>query len=200
MKPAGKSRFESLYFTYPKFSAPDRASLPTSSPVIIVGAGPIGMIAALTLARYGIACTLVDAKNSFNDGSRAICVARSSFNAFHMLGRVEPFLQKSLPYLSGRTFFRGQQILEFFMPDSAEERYRPMYNIEQQYIEQFLYEGIAGNRLIDMRWQTECTAVSQSDEGVTLTLQDPNGEYQLHSDWLLAADGARSARHSDRYC
>ncbi len=193
MKPAGKSRWESLYFTYPKFSAPNRAGLAKSSSVTIVGAGPIGMIAALTLARYGIACTLIDAKDSFNDGSRAICVARSSFNAFQMLDRVEPFLAKSLPYLSGRTFFRGQQILEFFMPDSAEERYRPMYNIEQQYIEQYLYDGIAETDLIDMRWQTECIHVSQNADGVTLTLRDPNGDYQIHSDWLLAADGARSA-------
>jgi len=192
MKPRGKGRWESLYFDYPVFDAPPRAGLATSAEVTIVGSGPIGMVAALTLAHHGQRCVIVDDKHTFNDGSRAICVARSSLVAMQMLGIEAPFLEKSLPWLSGRSFFRGRQFLEFFMADSPEERHRPMYNLEQQYIEKFLYDAVADSPLIDMRWRTECTGMRETGDGLVLTLRDPEGEYELHSGWLLAADGARS--------
>ncbi len=193
MKPAGKGQWDSLYFNYPQFDAPKRAAVEARVSVAIIGAGPVGMIAALTLAQHGIASTIVDSKSTFNDGSRAICISRSSFNVLHMLGIEAPFLEKALPHDSGRTFFRGQQILEFTMADTVQEKYRPMYNLEQQYIEEYLHRGVAQNDLIDIRWQTECVDTAQDANGVTVTLKDPNGTYTLQSDWLLAADGARSA-------
>ena len=202
MKPHGKGRWDSLYFDYPVFTAPPREGLATSAPVTIVGAGPIGMIAALTLAHHGQPSVIVDDKHTFNDGSRAICVARSSLVAMQMLGIEAPFLGKALAWHSGRSFFRGKQILEFFMGDSDEERHRPMYNLEQQYIEKFLHDAVAASPLIDMRWQTACTGVADLPEGagdgedngagVMLTLNDPDGPYEMRTDWLLAADGARS--------
>ena len=193
MKPAGKGTWDSLYFDYPFFDAPDRTDLPSEVAVAIVGAGPVGMIAALTLARHGIRSTLIEAKQTFNDGSRAICVSRSSFNTLQSLGCVAPFLEKSLPWTSGRTFFRGQQILKFDMAVSAHEKYGPMYNIEQQYIEAYLHDAVAASDLIEMRWQTECTGLETDATGATLSLRDPAGDYRLRTDWLLAADGARSA-------
>jgi len=192
MRPAERGEFDSLYFTYPHFDAPPRAALAPAARVTIVGAGPVGMVAALTLAQRGHKVTLVDAKSTFNDGSRAICVARSSFALMEILGIEQPFLNKALPYLSGRTFFRGKQILEFHMADTPEEKYRPMYNIQQQFIEQYLYDGVAAEPLIDMRWQTECVGVAEAGDTVVLTLRDPEGDYTLQTDWLLAADGARS--------
>ena len=210
MKPHGKGRWDSLYFDYPVFTAPPREGLALSAPVTIVGAGPIGMIAALTLAHHGQPSVIVDDKHTFNDGSRAICVARSSLVALQMLGIEAPFLDKALPWHSGRSFFRGKQILEFFMGDSAEERHRPMYNLEQQYIEKFLHDAVAENPLIDMRWQTACTGLADLPDGagnlgggggsngggdsggVMLTLTDPQGSYEMRTGWLLAADGARS--------
>ena len=57
MRPAGKGALESLYFDYPRFAArrvPELDGATARHPVLIVGAGPIGMTAALVLARYGI--------------------------------------------------------------------------------------------------------------------------------------------------
>ncbi|MGG7568484.1 FAD-dependent monooxygenase [Rhodovulum sp. DZ06] len=193
MRPAGRGATESLYFTYPSFAAPnDRARLGEPTPVVIVGAGPVGMTAALSLAREGTRCVLIDAKDTFNDGSRAICVARQSFRIFERIGAVAPFLEKSLPWTTGRTFYRGRQILEFDMPDSADEKFRPMYNIEQQYIEAYLWDAIAREPLIDARWQSAAVAIEDAEDGVRLTIRDPHGEYTLPAAWCLAADGARS--------
>jgi 3-(3-hydroxy-phenyl)propionate hydroxylase len=194
MRPAGRAETDSLYFTYPTFAPPaDRAHLSDRAPVAIVGAGPVGMTAALVLAKEGIRSVLFDAKDTFNDGSRAICISRSSYNILETVDAVAPFLQKSLGWTKGRSFYRGRQILEFEMPDAASEKYRPMYNIEQQYIEQFLWDAIEGNPLIDTRWQSTVTGVAEIDGGVRLTVNDPIGDYGIEADWVLAADGARSA-------
>ncbi|MDK3019149.1 FAD-dependent monooxygenase [Pseudodonghicola flavimaris] len=194
MRPAGRGELDSLYFTYPHFPAPVRTPGPeTRRPVVIAGAGPVGMTAALTLAQYGIRSLLLDRKDTFNDGSRAICISRSSYYILERLGALQPFLDKALGWTRGRSFYRGRQILEFDMPDSADEKFRPMYNLQQQYIEAFLWQAVTANPLIETRWQSEVTGISEEPQGVTLTVSDPGGSYALPAQWVLAADGARSA-------
>ncbi|WP_319825964.1 FAD-dependent monooxygenase [Thalassovita sp.] len=193
MRPAGREETDSLYFNYPYFEPPsDRTRLSAPRPVAIVGAGPVGMTAALALARDGISSVIFDTKPTFNDGSRAICVARQSFYILERLGAVAPFLKKSLGWTTGRSFYRGQQILEFEMPDSPREKYRPMYNIEQQYIEQYLWDAVDSEPLIEARWQSEVIGIKDMENGVQLSVRDPNGSYDIVADWVLAADGARS--------
>lgn len=193
MRPKGRDETDSLYFTYPHFDAPsDRDHLSDSVPVAIVGAGPIGMTAALGLAREGVASVVFDAKSTFNDGSRAICIARASLNIFERIGAVAPFLEKSLGWTTGRSFYRGHQILEFEMPDSDQEKYRPMYNLQQQYIEQFLWAAVENEPLIETRWQSKVTGVEDTSSGVQLEVEDPQGSYLIEAEYVLAADGARS--------
>jgi len=193
MRPKGRGDLESLYFTYPKFEAPkDRGRLSDRTPVAIVGAGPVGMIAALTLAKYGVRSVLIERKETFNDGSRAICIARQSFYILEQLGAVDAFLKTSLGWTTGRSFFRGQQILEFKMPDGPDDKFRPMYNLEQQYIEQFLFDAVAESDLIDLRWGSEVTGLTDVPDGVELGISDTLGSYELLADWVLAADGAHS--------
>ena len=107
--------------------------------------------------------------------------------------RRNTFLERALPWTTGRSFYRGQQILEFQMPDSPHEKFRPMYNIQQQYIEQYLWDAICREPLIEVRWQSKVTGVEDRAGGVVLTVEDPNDTYPLACDWVLAADGARSA-------
>ncbi|MGE3248410.1 MAG: FAD-dependent monooxygenase, partial [Beijerinckiaceae bacterium] len=184
----------SLYFDYPHFDAPAaRENLARAEQVVIAGAGPVGMVAALTLAQHGVRSVLLERKSTFNDGSRAICVSRSSCNLFQTLGIETRFLDKGLPWTSGRSFFRGRQILEFFMADTGDEKYRPMYNLEQQYIEAFIHEAVAASDLIGMRWQSELTAMHDTGSGLVLSVRDAKGAYELPAQWLLAADGARSS-------
>ena len=193
MRPEGRGETESLYFRYPHFDPPEaREGLSAAVPVAIVGAGPIGMTAALTLAKEGVRSVLFDAKSTFNDGSRAICIARQSFNILERLGAVGPFLEKALPWTTGRSFYRGQQILEFEMPDSPREKFRPMYNLQQQYIEDFLWRAVEAEPLIETRWQSEVVGVRDVDGGVRLSVKDPLGTYEIEAAWVLAADGARS--------
>ncbi len=195
MRPAGKGPLNSLYFSYPIFGAsrvPELGGVAARHPVVIVGAGPIGMTAALVLARYGIRSVLLDRKDTFNDGSRAICLARPSMHILERIGAVAPFVQKALGWRFGRSYYRGEQIFRLEMPHPPGEKYLPMYNLQQQYIEQYLHDAVAACDLIDMRWQSEFTGIAARADGVSLDVSSPAGDYRLEADYVLAADGARS--------
>src|SRR5689334_1535316 len=195
MRPAGKGPLDSLYFDYPRFAAPRVAELDgatTRHPVLIVGAGPIGMTAALVLARYGIKSVLIDRKDTFNDGSRAICIARPSMHILERVGAVAPFVEKALGWRFGRSYYRGEQIFRLEMPQPPGEKYLPMYNLQQQYTEKFLHDAVATSDLIDMRWRSELSAIEPHNDGVSVRISSPEGDYRLDADYVLAADGARS--------
>ena len=73
MRPAGRDELESLYFQYPQFEfrrPPELAGQSDRHRVIVAGAGPVGMTAAIELARRSIPCVLLDGKDTLNDGSR----------------------------------------------------------------------------------------------------------------------------------
>src|SRR5438552_3296145 len=195
MRPAGKGPLDSLYFSYPHFSArrvPELDGVQTKHPVAIVGAGPIGMTAALVLARYGVRSVLLDRKETFNDGSRALCIARVSMHILERIGVVTPFLKKALGWRYGRSYYRGEQIFRLEMPHPAGEKYLPMYNLQQQYIEQYLHDAVAACDLIDMRWQSELSDITPGGKSVSLGITSPAGNYRLDARYVLAADGARS--------
>lgn len=194
MRPAGRSETESLYFQYPYFDAPGIQAHGNgqTARVVIVGAGPVGMTAALALANEGIPSLLFDNKSTFNDGSRAICIARPSYYILERLGIAAPFVEKALGWTTGRSFYRGTQILEFQMPDSEDEKFRPMYNLQQQYIEGFLWRAVDANPLIETRWQSSVDDIKDTKDGVVLTVKDADGIYTVNAEWVLACDGARS--------
>lgn len=195
MRPAGKGPLESLYFNYPIFPArrvPELDGATARHPVAIVGGGPIGMTAALVLARYGVRSVLIDRKETFNDGSRALCIARVSMHILERIGVITPFLKKALGWRYGRSYYRGEQIFRLEMPHPETEKYLPMYNLQQQYIEQYLHDAVAACDLIDMRWQSELSDIKPGGKSVSLGIASPAGTYRLEADYVLAADGARS--------
>ena len=150
------------------------------------------MTAALVLARYGIRSVLIDRKETFNDGSRALCIARVSMHILERIGVVTPFLKKALGWRYGRSYYRGEQIFRLEMPHPESEKYLPMYNLQQQYIEQYLHDAVAACDLIDMRWQSELSDIKPGADGVSLGIASPAGNYRLEAGYVLAADGARS--------
>lgn len=196
MRPTGRGKLESLYFSYPEFELrppPELDGHSARHTVVIAGAGPVGMTAAIALACQGVPSVVLDRKHTLNDGSRAICISRHSYQLLRQLGAVEPFVRKGLGWTHGRCYYREEMIYRMEMPHSRHERYFPMYNLQQQYIEQFLLDRIGDfPDLIDMRWQTEVLDVSLADDEVASSVATPAGDYTLRSSWLIAADGARS--------
>ena len=163
-------------------------------PVAIVGAGPVGLSAAIDLAQQGVPCVVLDDNDSVSDGSRAICWAKRTLEIFDRLGVAERMIAKGVTWRVGRIYHGDRELYQFDLLPEGGHKMPAFINLQQYYVEQYLVER-AGEfpELIDLRWKNRVTAVENLDEGVRITVGTPDGEYPLECDWLIAADGARSS-------
>ncbi len=185
----------SVFYTYkihPYRHSPDMDSGRAAAPVVIVGAGPIGLATAIDLSRFGVASILLDEDLQVSHGSRAIVLPRRSMEILQQLGVAGPFGEKGLPWSFGRSFYRGKEVYRMVMPHDQDDRFLPGLNIQQQYIEEYLIDFCAKNPLIDLRWGQKVVGIAQGPEAATLRIDTPEGEYDMSADWVIAADGGRS--------
>ncbi len=163
-----------------------------TQPVVVVGAGPIGLVTALNLARFGVPSVVLESELQVSHGSRAIVLTRRSMEILQQAGVHQPFLDKGLGWGDGRSFYRGRQVYHMVLPHNPDDRFMPGLNLQQQYIEQFLVEACQRNPLIELRWGSKVVGLEQNAEYATLAVDTPEGEYELRAGWVVAADGGRS--------
>ena len=160
------------------------------APVVIVGAGPVGMTLALELARFDVPSVVLDSKPHLERvGSRSMVIARHTIETFLRLGCGEKVLAKGVALASARTYFRDVELFSVDFPEAAAGEIPRFLNLHQTYVEEYLYELVARSPLIDVRWESEVTGLAQDDEGVTLTLRD--GE-TLRGPYAVGCDGPHS--------
>ncbi|NQD54159.1 monooxygenase [Pseudomonas sp. CM25] len=186
----------SLYFDYhvfPAHTASVGAAHPDRKPVVVVGAGPIGLTTALDLARHGIACVVLASERQLSEGSRAIVFTRRSMEILQQVGVAERVCALGLPWSCGNSFYRNQLVFRMETPHDPDDRHAPMTNLQQPCLEQLLAEAAEANPLVDIRWGNHVTGLAQHDGFARLSIDTPAGSYELDADWVVAADGARSA-------
>ncbi|CAB5672654.1 3-(3-hydroxy-phenyl)propionate/3-hydroxycinnamic acid hydroxylase [Delftia tsuruhatensis] len=164
--------------------------------VVIVGGGPVGLTTALELARHGQRCVLLESEQQVSEGSRAIVFTRRSMEILQQVGVAGRVSESGLPWRFGNSIYRGQRVFRMEAPHDEDDRFSPMINLQQQYLEEFLVDAALAHPLIEMRWGNRVQQVRQvgggADARVRLDVDTPEGMYVLEADWLVAADGARS--------
>ncbi|HTL93049.1 MAG TPA: FAD-dependent monooxygenase, partial [Steroidobacteraceae bacterium] len=161
--------------------------------VVVVGGGIVGLATALALAGHGVPSVVVEADDTVCVGSRAICLSRRSLEILTRYGAARKFLATGLPWVGGRSFYRGEEVLHFSMPHDENQRLPPMINIQQYYIEDFLLEAAESSGLVEVRWQSRVSGIHASQSGVRLSIETPVGGYELDAEWAVGCDGARSS-------
>ena len=184
----------SIYYNYQVFK-PWLSSQNPPQPkhkVVIVGAGPAGMVTALELARHGVPSVLLSAELQFSQGSRAIVFTRRSMEILQQVGVAHRVTENGLPWRCGNSIYRGQKVFRMETPHDPDDRFFPMINIQQQYLEEYLHDACAANELIDVRWGNKLVKAENIEGGVKAEIDTPEGPYTLDTEWLVAADGGRS--------
>ncbi|MEY3669568.1 MAG: hypothetical protein RL258_963 [Pseudomonadota bacterium] len=185
----------SLYYAYRVHSpwVPSSAGgQPQSCNVAIVGAGPAGMVTALTLAQHGVRSVLLNAECQVSEGSRAIVFTRRSMEILQQVGVAHRVTESGLPWRFGNSYYRGKKVFRLEAPYDPDDRFFPMTNLQQQYLEEYLLDACAAEPLIEVRWGNKVTTVTQAQDAATLSVDTPEGLYELRADWVVAADGGRS--------
>jgi 3-(3-hydroxy-phenyl)propionate hydroxylase len=184
---------KALYqFGYRRSPDQDRAG-PVRYPVVVVGAGPVGLCAAIDLAQRGVPVVLLDDADRIGEGSRGICYAKRTLEILDRLGVAQRCLEKGVTWKIGKVF-QGRDLLYPFdlLPEEGHEM--PAFiNLQQYYLEHFLVERAAELPNLDIRWRNKAVALRRRNDGATLTVETPDGLYDIEADWVIAADGARSS-------
>jgi 3-(3-hydroxy-phenyl)propionate hydroxylase len=167
-------------------------------PVIVVGAGPVGLATAIDIAQQGVPVVLVDDDCSLSTGSRAICFSKRSLDIFDRLGCGQRMVDKGISWNVGKVFLKDELVYTFNLQPEAGHNRPAFINLQQYYVEGFLLERAQEMPNLEIRWKSKVVGVQQSgtpgthDVGVTLSVDTPNGQYALRGRYVVAADGSRS--------
>ena len=184
-------------FTYPVFPyrrSPDQdRAAPAHHAVVIVGGGMVGLTAALDLGQRGVPVVLLDDDDTVSTGSRSICQAKRSLEIWDRLGAADAMMAKGVTWQTGRVFLRDKEIYNFDLLPEGGHRFPAFINLQQYYVEQFLIDRIQRTPGIELRWKSKLVGLVQQQDRVRLTVETPDGDYDIEAKWVIACDGARSA-------
>ncbi|GAB7542455.1 FAD-dependent oxidoreductase [Cupriavidus sp. 8B] len=189
--------YQNLSFAYQPCREQGQEHTGNPHPVIVVGAGPVGLATAIDLAQHGVPVVLVDDDCTLSSGSRAICFAKRTLDVFDRLGCGDPMVAKGVCWHVGKVFVRDEQVYTFdLLPEAGHQR--PAFiNLQQYYVEGFLLDRARQLPNLEIRWKHKVTGIEQChagtpDAAVVLTVDTPDGPYALTGRYAVAADGSRS--------
>ncbi|MEP6608595.1 MAG: FAD-dependent oxidoreductase [Burkholderiaceae bacterium] len=160
--------------------------------VAIVGAGPAGLVCAIDLAQQGVDFIIIDDNNTVSTGSRAICWSKRTLEILDRLGCGDPVCERGVSWKVGKVFVGDQLAYQFdLLPEPGHKR--PAFiNLQQYLLEEILVErlGALGHTV---RWKNKAVALSQHAKAAQLVVETADGRYTIEAEFVIAADGARSA-------
>ncbi|WP_342128476.1 FAD-dependent oxidoreductase [Hydrogenophaga sp. OTU3427] len=183
-------------YTYPEYayvqSGEQRSGVPQRHPVLIIGAGPIGLTQALDLAHRGVSTVIIDDNNTVSVGSRAVCYAKRPLEIWDRLGVGEAFAEAGVQWKVGKVFFRDTLAYGFDLLPETQHKMPAMINYQQYHLEERLVQACVDSPLVDLRWKHKLLAIEQHADHATLTVKTPDGIFKMEAQWVVAADGANS--------
>jgi 3-(3-hydroxy-phenyl)propionate hydroxylase len=183
-----------VQFGYRRHPDQDRAGTEVAEyPVVVIGAGPVGLSLAIDLAQRGQAVVLVDDADRIGEGSRAICFSKRSLEFWDRLGVADRMVDKGVVWSVGRIFHGASLLYQFnLLPEEGHKR--PAFiNLQQFYAEAYLVDRVQELAAIDLRWRNKVTGLEQRNDHAVLTIETPDGPYWMRANYVVACDGARSS-------
>jgi 3-(3-hydroxy-phenyl)propionate hydroxylase len=186
--------WESPLNSFTAGSCERRHSLPA---IAIVGAGPVGLAAALRLASLGVPCALLEANpDLMKRGSKALCIQHSVLRILDLMDCADDLLAEGTPWSISRTFVRDQELFHTHFTTGPHDPLPPFLNIPQFRTEQILLEHVRRTGLVTELWQHALVGVEQDDSRVVIEADTPAGRRSYECQYLIGCDGMRSAVRS----
>jgi 3-(3-hydroxy-phenyl)propionate hydroxylase len=165
-------------------------------PVVVVGAGPVGLSAAIDLAQRDVPVVLLDDADRIGEGSRGICWSKRTLEILDRLGVGERLVAQGVTWKVGKVFVGDDLLFSFDLLPEEGHKMPAFINLQQFYLEKALVDRALELKNLDLRWKNRVIGLNRLNDGARLTIETPDGPYRLDADWLIAADGARSTIRS----
>lgn len=164
-------------------------------PVVVVGAGPVGLAMALDLGRRGHRVVVLSQLDFVAAGSKAICFAKRSLDIFDRLGVGDAITGKGVIWNVGKVFWgdREEPVFQFDMLPVKNQKRPGFINIQQYHVEDRLIEALAALPNVEVRWGHRLTGIVPNDAGSQIAVETADGDYRIDADWAIACDGSKSA-------
>jgi 2-polyprenyl-6-methoxyphenol hydroxylase-like FAD-dependent oxidoreductase len=162
--------------------------------VLIVGAGPSGLMMAAQLLRHGVQPIIIDSKQGPTDQSKALAVQARSLEIYRQLGIIDKVVPAG-KQAGGMVLNQdGKQIASLSLADVGNKQTPFPYVLlyQQSKNERLLLDYLTAN-CCPVYWNTTLLQLTQTAQGAEVKLQSGNDTVTLTADWLIGADGAHSA-------
>ena len=163
--------------------------------IIIAGAGPVGVVAALACAQQGYAVTLLEAEAGIDDSPRAATTHPSTLEMIARVGLIDQFIQEGLVarYFQFWDKPARTKIVEFDHEILVGETPYPfVVQTEQHKLARMGIERLRTFADVEVRFATRAVTVSQDADGAAVSAESPDGPQTFRGDYVIGADGGRS--------
>jgi 3-(3-hydroxy-phenyl)propionate hydroxylase len=185
---------KSVYrYEYRRSPDQDAGAAVRRRPVVIVGAGPVGLAAAIDLALRNVPVVVLDDADRIGEGSRGICWSKRTLEILDRLGVGERLVAHGVTWKLGKVFYGDELLFSFDLLPEAGHKMPAFINLQQFYLEKALVDRALELKNLELRWSNRVVGLDRLNDGARLTIETPDGLYRLDADWLIAADGARSS-------
>lgn len=161
-------------------------------PIIISGAGPIGLTAAIELTLLGYSVQVVEKKTDISEGSRAICYAKRTLEIWHRIGCAIPMLNKGITWNKGRVHFKNEELYSFNLLPLKNGLFPAFINLQQNFCEMYLLERLNELNPNALQLGHEVTGINNNEDFVEIELDKDAQKQTVKSFLVLACDGATS--------
>jgi 3-(3-hydroxy-phenyl)propionate hydroxylase len=122
-------------------------------------------------------------------------MSRRSQEILGWVGADQPLVQKGLSWVGGRSYWRNTEVLHFQMPSEPTQRFAPMVNIQQFYVEEYAHQAarLKQDVTVEVLWGSTVVAVRpQAGPCASGRGRPTRGLRTLRARYLVACDGGRS--------
>jgi 3-(3-hydroxy-phenyl)propionate hydroxylase len=164
--------------------------------VLIAGAGPAGLVAAAALAEEGVPVTIVEQARDLPDDLRASTFHPPTLDMLDRFGVTDAMIEQGLVCPTWQFRDRQTGVIATFDLGHLKDDTRHPYRLqcEQWRLTRMLRDRLAANPDIAFLYDARAVGVAQDADGVTLTIERPDGTQEpVRGRFLIGADGASSA-------